>query len=228
MPAVPNLVPNKIRRLQFSEYSCCRHYVPAVSYAIHKYNKAANSTEINLKGLAIGNGLTDPAIQYGAYADFALLNNLVPKPVHDAMKLVSYIHLLTPQRLCKPSAKGCLSHLFKTWRSEYNRAASYQCSTGITPFPDNFSSHSKIVNISSVYLCMCNTFKHAVRINIRQHSSVKVPLKLDLKCCRSIQYANLASTLAMPLTTHSFAVPPCNSVPSANSAAFLLWQATSM
>lgn len=64
------------------------HYVPAVSYTIHKYNKAANSTDINLKGLAIGNGLTDPAIQYGAYADFALLNNLVPKPVHDAMKLV--------------------------------------------------------------------------------------------------------------------------------------------
>ena len=95
MPTVPNLAPSKIRRLQFSEYSCCRHYVPAVSYAIHKYNKAANSTEINLKGLAIGNGLTDPAIQYGAYADFALLNNLVPKPVHDAMKLVSYIHLLT-------------------------------------------------------------------------------------------------------------------------------------
>lgn len=60
-----------------------------MSYTIHKYNKAANSTDINLKGLAIGNGLTDPAIQYGAYADFALLNNLVPKPVHDAMKLVS-------------------------------------------------------------------------------------------------------------------------------------------
>ena len=63
--------------------------MPAVSYTIHKYNKAASSKDINLKGLAIGNGLTDPAIQYGAYADFALLNNLVPKPVHDAMKLVS-------------------------------------------------------------------------------------------------------------------------------------------
>ena len=60
-----------------------------MSYAIHKYNKAANSTDLNLKGLAIGTGLTDPAIQYGAYADFALLNKLVPKPVHDAMKLVS-------------------------------------------------------------------------------------------------------------------------------------------
>ena len=28
-------------------------------------------TKINLKGLAIGNGMTEPATQFGAYADFA-------------------------------------------------------------------------------------------------------------------------------------------------------------
>lgn len=59
-----------------------------MSFAINKYIKASKSNDINLKGLAIGNGLTDPAIQYGAYGDYALLNNLIPRPVNSAMKLV--------------------------------------------------------------------------------------------------------------------------------------------
>lgn len=66
----------------------CRHYVPAVSYAINKFNKATNSTDLNLKGFAIGNGLTDPGIQYGAYADYAVLNNLIPPSVRDGIKFV--------------------------------------------------------------------------------------------------------------------------------------------
>ncbi len=36
---------------------------------------------IPLKGLAIGNGLTAPAVQFPAYADFALQNNLIGKGV---------------------------------------------------------------------------------------------------------------------------------------------------
>eukprot|EP00898_Chlorokybus_atmophyticus_P001230 jgi/Chlat1/2107/Chrsp17S02698 len=73
------------------------HYVPAVAYRVWKGNKdlakglqqpsfTANHTEwkhINMKatsdaqGIAIGNGLTDPEIQYGAYADFARDNGLI-------------------------------------------------------------------------------------------------------------------------------------------------------
>lgn len=43
-------------------------YVPAVSHTIHKYNQK-NDFKINLKGLAIGNGLCDPEHQflYGKY-----------------------------------------------------------------------------------------------------------------------------------------------------------------
>lgn len=43
-------------------------YVPAVSHAIKDYNIKAQ-TKINLKGLAIGNGLTDPVnqLEYGDY-----------------------------------------------------------------------------------------------------------------------------------------------------------------
>lgn len=43
-------------------------YVPAVSYTIHKNNPASNQ-KINLKGLAIGNGLCDPINQL-KYSDY--------------------------------------------------------------------------------------------------------------------------------------------------------------
>ncbi len=47
------------------------HYVPAVAHRIYVANKRREGPiNIKLKGLAIGNGLTDPAIQYGAYADY--------------------------------------------------------------------------------------------------------------------------------------------------------------
>lgn len=45
-------------------------YVPAVSYAIHKHSRSTDPRDkINLQGLAMGNGLTDPVNQmnYGEY-----------------------------------------------------------------------------------------------------------------------------------------------------------------
>ncbi|XP_043703126.1 serine carboxypeptidase-like [Telopea speciosissima] len=48
------------------------HYIPAVAARVHQGNKAKEGIHINLKGFAIGNGLTDPAMQYQAYPDFAL------------------------------------------------------------------------------------------------------------------------------------------------------------
>ncbi|KAF6154575.1 hypothetical protein GIB67_017957 [Kingdonia uniflora] len=48
------------------------HYIPAFSTRVHRDNKAKESIHINLKGFAIGNRLTDPAIHYKAYSDYAL------------------------------------------------------------------------------------------------------------------------------------------------------------
>jgi carboxypeptidase C (cathepsin A) len=55
------------------------HYVPAVAHRVWLARKNGEGRPINIKGLAIGNGLTDPAIQYGAYADYALENKLIGK-----------------------------------------------------------------------------------------------------------------------------------------------------
>jgi len=53
------------------------HYIPAVTSRVHQGNKDNEGLPINLKGFAIGNGLTDPAIQYKAYTDYALEMGLI-------------------------------------------------------------------------------------------------------------------------------------------------------
>lgn len=41
-----------------------------------------------LQGFAIGNGLTDPAIQYKAYTDYALDMGIITKSAHDRINKV--------------------------------------------------------------------------------------------------------------------------------------------
>ncbi|EAL61486.1 peptidase S10 family protein [Dictyostelium discoideum AX4] len=51
------------------------HYVPSFSYYI--YQKNLGLATINLKGLAIGNGMVDPYIQYGSLGPFAYAHGML-------------------------------------------------------------------------------------------------------------------------------------------------------
>ncbi|PON48841.1 Serine carboxypeptidase-like [Trema orientale] len=64
------------------------HYIPAFAARVHRGNKAKEGIHINLKGFAIGNGLTDPAIQYKAYPDYALDNGLITKSDYNHINLL--------------------------------------------------------------------------------------------------------------------------------------------
>ncbi|KAJ1384073.1 Serine carboxypeptidase, serine active site [Sesbania bispinosa] len=75
------------------------HYIPALASRIHQGNKQNQGININLKGFAIGNGLTNPEIQYGAYADFALDRGLITKSDYND------INGLVPK--CQAAAKIC-------------------------------------------------------------------------------------------------------------------------
>ncbi|KAG8080579.1 hypothetical protein GUJ93_ZPchr0007g5822 [Zizania palustris] len=55
------------------------HYIPAFASRVYTGNKNNDGVHINLKGFAIGNGLTDPAIQYKAYTDYSLDMGLITK-----------------------------------------------------------------------------------------------------------------------------------------------------
>ncbi|XP_047340249.1 serine carboxypeptidase-like [Impatiens glandulifera] len=53
------------------------HYIPALATRIRNGNNNGDGDHINLKGIAIGNGLTHPAIQYKSLIDYASNMRLV-------------------------------------------------------------------------------------------------------------------------------------------------------
>jgi len=77
------------------------HYVPAVSYKAFVASKNdEGSVNLNLKGFAIGNGLTDPEIQYAAYAKYSVGIGIVTAEQGDE---VNAKYLAT----CEKKAKKC-------------------------------------------------------------------------------------------------------------------------
>ncbi|QCD88134.1 serine carboxypeptidase-like [Vigna unguiculata] len=77
------------------------HYIPAIASLINQNNKKKQGIHINLKGFAIGNGLTNSPIQYEVYPEFALQNGLITKKEADD------ISKLIPD--CDKTAKACES-----------------------------------------------------------------------------------------------------------------------
>ncbi|KAM3302958.1 hypothetical protein P3S67_013988 [Capsicum chacoense] len=75
------------------------HYIPAFASRVHRGNKNKEGSHINLKGFAIGNGLTNPEIQYKAYTDYALDMKLIDQDDYDN------INKLYPQ--CQKDIKLC-------------------------------------------------------------------------------------------------------------------------
>ena len=69
------------RDLFITGESYAGHYVPAVTHGIWMANKERQ--QLNLKGFAIGNGLTDPYWQYTQYGNFSLQNNLIDEDVFE-------------------------------------------------------------------------------------------------------------------------------------------------
>ena len=58
------------------------HYIPAIGYY---FLNDATDIELNLKGLAIGNGLTSPFWQYPQYTTFSYENDLISESWADVM-----------------------------------------------------------------------------------------------------------------------------------------------
>jgi len=57
------------------------HFAPAVAHRIFRGNNYHDGPHINLAGLGVGNGLTDPSIQYSYYPEMAMNNTYDIKTV---------------------------------------------------------------------------------------------------------------------------------------------------
>jgi len=106
------------------------HYAPAIAHRVFKGNqKLKPGTDIlNLKGVAVGNGLTDPKIQYQYYADMAYKNShdiqTIPKFEYDAMKKA------TPQ--CIDLISQCNAAKTKLMGKFYCQEAYAYCNEALT------------------------------------------------------------------------------------------------
>ena len=97
-----NKYDGKYKDLDFHVFgeSYAGHYVPAVSREIVRRNaEAAEGDKINLVGMAIGNGLTDPETQYQGYIPFSEEHGLVSSATLKFMGGVLDI--------CEPLIHGC-------------------------------------------------------------------------------------------------------------------------
>eukprot|EP00892_Ulva_mutabilis_P009379 jgi/Ulvmu1/6813/UM031_0016.1 len=109
------------------------HYVPAVSHRLWQFNKAGSGQHIPFKGFAIGNGLTDPVIQYGAYADFAMLNSLITKPQRDLIMrnypgckvAIEHCNAGGDARMCEHAKMLCGGTIFDSILFQIGRSINY-------------------------------------------------------------------------------------------------------
>nr|XP_043632437.1 serine carboxypeptidase-like [Erigeron canadensis] len=88
------------------------HYIPAFAARVNKGNKNKEGIHINLKGFAIGNGLTNPGIQYQAYTDYALSNNVISKS--------DYNQINRKLPACQQAIRQCGTAGTLTCQSAYN------------------------------------------------------------------------------------------------------------
>ncbi|XP_030958809.1 serine carboxypeptidase-like [Quercus lobata] len=92
------------------------HLIPALATRIHQGNKAKEGNHLKLKGFAIGNGLTNPEIQYKSYTDYALEMKLLN---NDDYNWVNKMKL--PQ--CEQAVKECGTYGGKACNTSFDTCA---------------------------------------------------------------------------------------------------------
>ena len=88
------------RPLFITGESYAGHYVPAIGWKIVDANAQGGQPQLNLQGIAIGNGLVEPLTQYGAYSDFMYNNDMIDDETHD---MVNSAYTDT----CAPAITAC-------------------------------------------------------------------------------------------------------------------------
>ncbi|XP_038705560.1 serine carboxypeptidase-like 48 isoform X2 [Tripterygium wilfordii] len=82
------------------------HYAPALASKILQENKDKRRIYIHLKGIAIGNGLINPGIQYPEQLSYALSQTLIIDGSSDYLRIRGIV------RKCKLSLKTCGAYSF--------------------------------------------------------------------------------------------------------------------
>ncbi|DAZ95587.1 TPA: hypothetical protein N0F65_006073 [Lagenidium giganteum] len=82
------------------------HYVPAIAHRVFQGNQNNEGLHINLQGFGIGNGLTDPEVQYQYYPEMAYNNTYNVKAVSE----VVYMAMKAAVPVCTKMIAACQSN----------------------------------------------------------------------------------------------------------------------
>lgn len=87
------------------------HYAPSIAARIYQGNQDKEGLMVNLKGVGVGNGLTDPVIQYQYYPEMAMNNTYGIKTVSEEAydKMVEHVPTcIKLAKLCQQNVTFCV------------------------------------------------------------------------------------------------------------------------
>jgi len=117
------------------------HYVPAVAQRIFTANEAKEGLRIHLKGIAIGNGMTDPKKQFDYFAQMANHNSYgvkaLSEPVYEKMKAAA-----AP---CKADVERCQADT-----SACGAAKQFCHANMLAPYMESRANAPRVMNIYDV------------------------------------------------------------------------------
>jgi cathepsin A (carboxypeptidase C) len=135
------------------------HYVPATSHRVWVGNNNKEGANINLVGVGIGNGLTDPEVQYNYYPDMAYNNKVHPivsKSQYENMKdavpscIAAITKCQTQSSACGEAQETCNSALLSPVQESGYNVYDVRIKCAKPPLCYDFSNVEKYLNQASV------------------------------------------------------------------------------
>ena len=136
------------------------HYVPAVSHAIFAANQQGDAPKVNLAGFGVGNGLTNPEVQYKWYANMAFNNTYgikcVTEKVYEQMQQAtpSCIQMIeqcqTDTSVCAKAQTQCNNALIGPYEQTGLNPYDIRRPCGSNPLCYDFSSVTTFLNSQRV------------------------------------------------------------------------------
>ncbi|EWM30038.1 serine protease family [Nannochloropsis gaditana] len=140
------------------------HFVPAVAHKIFVANiqNSGQAIPINLQGLGIGNGMTDPELQYQYYADYAVSNSyginlisaenveVVDSAVPQCVSLIKSCQSWGGETACRLAWLFCTQHILKHFPLEEVNVYDIRKNCTTPPLCYDFQPVEKWLNTPSV------------------------------------------------------------------------------
>ncbi|XP_022853125.1 serine carboxypeptidase-like isoform X2 [Olea europaea var. sylvestris] len=147
------------------------HYIPALAARVHRGNKNKEGVHINMKGFAIGNGLTNPEIQYKAYTDYALDMKLIKQSDYKSMSK-SVLQCEQAIKLCGTEGGTSCVGAYMVCNNIFNKIVEL---TG-----DKNESVKDVLGVGNIDFVSCSSVVHeAMIIDWMRNLEVGIPPLLE-------------------------------------------------